>query len=175
MGVAEFTRTKTRQRCPVCNARCEHVMHAPMPIGTNTRYLSRFGTLLDQFGDRPRTRRQMRERIAAARRAGHTPSRHDVYDPTLALRPGDPDAFIPADDPKGHVRRVMEKRGLKMADGQCVPVENVPSKELEKAPLAADIVDKLVAERLQREPELASKKDRLRQEVIEKHSYQRRS
>lgn len=173
LSIRQFERQKTRQKCPLCNERCDHLMSAPVPVRTASRFLSRHGTLLDQFGDTPTGRAQLRDRIAAAKEAGYTPSMNDVYDPTVASSPGAPEGFIPADDPKGHMQRVMAERGVGCQGGIC-PTPTGPGKEPPNVPLAESIVQDEMARQIQNDPGLASKKEQLREEIIDRHSYKRR-
>lgn len=146
----------------------------PIPVRTSTRYLSRFGTLAEQFGDTPRGRRDLAIRVAAAKQAGHTPSYCDVYDPTVAASPGDPDGFVPADDPKGHLQRVIAKRGVGCREGLC-PTPAPPAKEPPQVPLAESIVQDEMSRQIQRDPGLADKKPELREQIIDRHSFKRSS
>lgn len=160
--------------CPQCAAKHVRVqfLHAPA-IKTSATWLKGQGTLADHFGDSQEGRAQLRHRMAVAQRHGRNPSSYDVYDETLALFPGDPDGFIPHDDPAGHVRRVCEQRGVS-CDSSLVKVKG-PDRELRlatPAPLADDIVQDLAAERVSTNPDLVHENPRELAEMIrDEHSY----
>jgi len=143
-------------------------------LRTTTEWLSRHGTLLNQFGDTPDGRRNLNSRIAAAKRAGYTPNMNDVYDPTIAASPGDPDGFIPSSDADGHVRRVIAERGVGCQEGLVTAATPAPSEEPKKTKLDEKIVNKLTRRRIRANPDLAAKDQQaLREEVIDTHSYSR--
>jgi len=171
LSVAVFTKRKHSQHCPLCGARCNSMMTVPVPVRTSTRYLSRFGTLADQFGQ---DTAGLARRVAIARKAGGRPSYNDVYDPTLATYPGDPDGFIPSTDAKGHVKRVLAKRGVGCKGGIC-PTPTGPGREPPQIPLAEDIIQDEMARQIKRDPGLAANKQKLREEILDRHSYKRSS
>ncbi len=78
-------------------------------LSTDTSFLAGVGTLRDQFdGNDAELNRVVKE----AKKQGYTPKATDYYEPSLANRCGDPGAFIPHNEPKGHVRRLCNKRDL---------------------------------------------------------------
>lgn len=163
----EFLRTVAQQEavngnqpCPECRHKA-HRVYSGIGLRTNTRYLAGQGrTLLDQFGDTPEGRAQLQKRIETAKkRYGFTPSRHDVYDPTLATAVGHPSGFISHDDPSGHIKRVAANSRVVADPGPPVQI-------------APDIVDQLVRHETKKNPELAHQdQKKLRDQLIDKHSH----
>ena len=89
------------------------------------------GTLLDQFGDDAIGRKELKEYVANAKQAGGKPHYTDLYIPGLADFPGDPRAFVPASEGRGHIRRQCEAR-----DRECNGLVNV--KRSFREPIAAN-------------------------------------
>lgn len=130
-------------------------------LQTDDEFMAGRGTLRDQLKD------QTDEIVSAARRQGYEPSRNDVYLPSLAERPGDPQAFVRHDSARGEIRRRCERRGW-ACDGS-VKVRGREAEPKKKA-LGDDIVSDAVRQlKMQdRKARKAPKKD-LIQEVIRKH------
>ena len=150
---------------------CGHLMAWQFPapaLRTNTTFLANRGTLDKQFGT---DTAGMKKTLAAAKRRGHTPNMNDVYMPTLCApgRPGDPEAFIPADDPVGYVKRLCKKRNWACDDDQ-IKAKRSQRPPPPRVPMAEKIVRARVNEAVARDPSLATKRARLREEIIEKHS-----
>lgn len=161
-----------RGPCPKCGQNKVRLLFLRAPaIKTSATWLKGKGTLLDHFGDNPEGRRQLAYRVAVARSRGYNPSPHDVYDETLALEPGDPDGFIPHDDPAGHVKRVCERRGVG-CDNSLAKVKAPAPRPIQAAPLADDIVQDLAAEKITRNPDLGRKtKVEMAEMIRHNHSY----
>lgn len=128
---------------------------------TDREFLQGMGTLNDQFdGDE----KYLKRVVASARSQGYNPSANDVYMANLAKFPGDKDAFVKG---RGDIQRVCEERGLP-SDG----VVKLAGREQEpkKVKLAPDIVDRMVREKVRRDPSLkkVSRKE-LKQEIVNKH------
>jgi hypothetical protein len=66
------------------------------------------GTLADQFKGQEDT---LSEMVTKATQNGRTPQYTDLYEPSIANYPGDPEAFIPASGGRGHIKAVCEKNG----------------------------------------------------------------
>lgn len=132
---------------------------------TDTQVCRGDGMLLDQFdGDEP----YVNAIVAEARKHGYNPSPNDSYDQHLAQFPGDPDAFIPHHDAKAHIKRVVEKQN-RFCDGF---VKNeVREEEPEDLPvIGQDIVARLCADEIQRDPKIAlSSKKEITEEMIRRH------
>lgn len=162
-----------KRPCPVCGKKAVRrlFLHAPA-IKTAATWLSRHGTLLDHFGDSPEGRSALEYRVEVARRNGYNPSPNDVYDETVALYPGDPEGFIPHDDPAGHIRRVCERRGVS-CDSDLAKVKAREVAPPSPAPLADDLVTDLAAEKIKENPDLAARpKTEIAEMIRDKHSYQ---
>ncbi len=125
------------------------------------------GTLADQFkGDDE----NLDLLTATATQHGRRPNPNDVYKPALANFPGDPAAFVPCDDPENHVLNVCKARG---EDCRGVVNYTAPQKDPEPdtgPPIAEDIIQREVGRIIHKDPSLASKRPRVREEFIEKHS-----
>ncbi len=97
------------RECPICRkSELRRVIGCPS-IRTNATMLAGVGTLRSQFGD---NEPELDRVVTAARQQGYEPKATDYYAPSLAKRCGDPAAFVPTADLKGHVRRVCEKRDI---------------------------------------------------------------
>jgi hypothetical protein len=53
---------------------------------------------------------QFKHLLREARKKGYEPKDSDIYEPNLAYSIGDPLAFIPSADPKGHIKKVAQLR-----------------------------------------------------------------
>lgn len=139
--------------------------HPPGAL-TDREFLAGRGTLAQQFEGEEHNLNKL---VAESKRNGRTPSPNDVYLPTLANYPGDPLAFVPPDDARGHVKRVCEARG-----DECrgmVKVKAGPPKEPEPGPpIAQDIIDSEVSSQIRAQPELAGKRKELAEQFIEQHA-----
>lgn len=93
-------------------------------------------TIAKRFGGDPDYMRQL---IAGAKAHGYTPSENDAYNETLARFTGDPEAFVPNGSGEGHVKKIIEKRGL-LRQSEVDPKE--------QAPALADDLAKTYAKRL---------------------------
>jgi putative FmdB family regulatory protein len=109
--------------CPECGHRAlDRIIGAPA-IRTDATFVRGKGTLLDQFqGDEAEVKRV----TDAAKSQGYTPSASDIYEPCIAKCKGDPEAFLPASDPVGSLRRVCKKRGIG-CEGRGVTIKAPPS------------------------------------------------
>lgn len=134
-------------------------------VRTDAQFLANHGTLDKQFeGDT----RQLEEVTGTARKLGYNPSPNDTYIPTLAQFPGDPMAFVPADSPKNHIKKVCEA-----TNRACEGDVNVSRDRKEPAKtvrLGEDLVQEEAAQRIMKNPEEALKpKEQLRNEILDKH------
>ena len=79
-------------------------------LNTETAKLSGVGTLDKQFEDDPAYLKNLTDNV---KRMGFTPKPTDIYLEQL-VRPGyklgDPEAFVPASDVSGHIKKVLKKR-----------------------------------------------------------------
>ena len=80
-------------------------LRRPPTTRTNQNYQKQFGTLDEQFSKCPRL---LARNVQVAKSLGYTPGIHDHYNSALAKFPGDPKAFVPHDDPKGHIKKVCD-------------------------------------------------------------------
>ncbi len=120
----------------------------------------------------------MRKTLAAARKQGYKPNPNDIYEPQLAKKPGDPAAFIPAGNARGHVKAVCEARGM-----ACEGSVNVRHRQPEHDPLGApkglaeDLISEKVDAHVQENPALQKLKKKarrtayrnLREKIIHTH------
>lgn len=125
------------------------------------------GTLSDQFRGDERTLDLL---VAEAKNKGYSPSPNDVYVSALANDFGDPLAFVPAAGGRGHVKKVCEMRGhgceglvSVKPSGMIDPPQNGPR-------LAEDIVADGVAAEIRKNPDLASRREEVREAFIERHA-----
>lgn len=140
-------------------------------LSTDTTYMAGVGTLLQQCGD---NEAELKRLVKAAKRHGHTPNMHSIYNPTLAPQFGHPDGFVPHDSPKAHVLDVCKRRGK-----DCTGLVNYKApqrdKPLKPAPrLNKRIVNDYVRRAVKADPGLRQRKGaiaNLRQEVVEKHGF----
>jgi hypothetical protein len=81
---------------------------------------------------------------------------------------GDPKAFLRHGQARGHVKKVLEERGMEMTtDGNVKTVQREPPK---RKRLADDIADAAGQEMVARDPSLAKlSKRELREAAIDKH------
>lgn len=152
--------------CPACgSAKVAQLMPWRFSLVTDREYMQGRGDLETQLGD------DVRRVVRAARRHGYKPSRHDTYEPGLARFPGDPEAFVPHDSPRGYVQRLCAKRGIS-ADGRGIKIKGTP-RLTEKPPVK--IAPAVVADRMRvavmDNPDLAhspKKLKELRNEIIQR-------
>ena len=135
------------------------------PIRTDSTFLANHGTLDKQFeGDD----RQLEAVVEAARKKGYNPNPNDTYIPSLARFTGDPLAFVPAGNPRSHIKKVCEE-----TDRACEGAVEVSRKEQsmpETVRLADDLVQEEAAMRIAENPEEALKpKEQLRNEILDDH------
>jgi hypothetical protein len=132
---------------------------------TDREFLAGRGMLADQIG----CPHQLNDIVGAAQAHGYTPGANDVYDPGLARFMGDPEAFIPPQDARGHVKRVCEARGW-AAHGMVEVKHRQPEKEPENCRLAPDLIEERMRHMIADNPDLARKdKAELAAEIVEKH------
>ena len=67
ISVDEYMRTEDSTPCPKCCHLPAKRVWTPCVLRTTTRWASRQGTLLDQFGDTPSGRKQLGIRVRKAR------------------------------------------------------------------------------------------------------------
>jgi hypothetical protein len=141
------------------------------PGAVTDREFSRgIGTLAQQFdGEIP----VLRQLVANARRNGYTPSDTDWYNPALVrpeVGPGDPQAFIPHDGGRGHVKRVCRKNGWPCEGAVTVKATPVRPAGPPEPPIAEDIMQRAIEQEIAKNPAKALKLGQLRQEIVEKHA-----
>jgi len=135
------------------------------PIRTDSTFLANHGTLSKQFENDDR---QLNKVVEEARKRGYNPSPNDTYIPTLARYTGDPLAFVPAGNPRNHIKKVCEQ-----TDRACegaVEVERTKKPMKETVPLAEDLIQEEAAIRINNDPSEGLKPDdQLRNEIIQDH------
>lgn len=144
------------------------VMQQPPACQTDATFFEGRGTLSDQLG------KAVNHYTHIAEQHGYRPGARDVYEPGLARFQGDPEAFIPAVGGKGHVKRVLEKRGyrVKRSDSAShgLGVEAIQQPPPKAKRMGNDLIRDNAQKMIQQDPSLAklSKRD-LKEAVIEKH------
>lgn len=126
-----------------------------------------FGTLDKQFSD-PLYKKFV---LDNAKRRGFVPGNYDVYMPSLARYPGDPEAFVPPTGGRGHIKKICEQRGwahegcvtVKGQDGARNPLDDKDKK------LAPDLVAENMRKYVEKNPGVKMSRDELRHTIIEKH------
>jgi hypothetical protein len=143
----------------------------PPACKTDREFLASHGTLENQFAGDPRG---LREATTRAMANGYKPSPNDTYIPTLARFPGDPMAFVPASDPRGHCRRVAEARGHGLEDDEGRTIVPSPDPVMPKqVKLDVDLVEEERGMRIQQNPDLAhTNQDDLRRQIVDDHGVQ---
>jgi len=135
------------------------------PIRTDSTFLANHGTLSKQFENDDR---QLDKVVEEAKKRGYNPSPNDTYIPTLARYTGDPLAFVPAGNPRGHIKKVCEQ-----TDRACegaVEVGRTSKPMPETVRLGEDLIQEEAAMRIMENPEEALKpKGQLRNEILDKH------
>lgn len=74
---------------------------------TDKEFFAGHRTLGDQFSGEEEVFQQL---VDTAEKNGRKPHYTDHYVSALAAYPGDPEAFVPASEGRGHVKRVLQKR-----------------------------------------------------------------
>lgn len=114
---------------------------------------------------------QLNAIVAAARRKGFEPSANMIYDSTLADDLGDPKAFISPGGGTTELRRKVEFAG-KGCDGAVKIKAREPERPIEAGPLAPDLVQEIIEQKIQQNPDLARVDRRdLVADVREKHGF----
>jgi hypothetical protein len=138
-------------------------------VMTDDTALSGIGTLDKQFrGDERYLTRLTRD----AQKHGYTPKATDYYMASLARFPGDPEAFVNHGQGRGHIRKLLERRGW-AGDG----LVKVKGREPESDPheervhkLHPRIVERLRKQKLKENPDLARKDQReVRADIVSQH------
>lgn len=126
-------------------------------------------TLAQQFAG---NEGQLEAIVAAARRKGFEPSASMIYDSTLADDLGDPKAFISAGGGTTELRRKIEFAGCGTIDGAVRVKPRQPDRPIEAGPLAPDLVQEIIDQKIQENPDLArvDKRD-LAADIRHKHGF----
>lgn len=140
-------------------------------LSTDTTFMAGVGTIAQQCGDDDK---EVDRLISAAKKLGHTPNRTDLYNPTLARCLGDPWAFVPAANPKAHIKKVCEMRGK-----DCEGMVNYTAPERVEEPvkgkkLSNRLVNEELRKRVKEDPGLPTRKGAVanaKQEIIDKHGF----
>lgn len=168
-SVAEYERVRDRQRCE-CGKTMRRQIKA-VNIQTDDTFFAGMGTLLDQCNG---NEKEVQRIVRAAKRQGYTPGANDFYIPTLAQRPGDPDAFISQSGGRSQIRSVCEARGI-----SCEGMVNVKGRERQPKPkvaLAERIVNRYLKDEIARDPSIGKnpkKRAEARERIIAQHSFKR--
>lgn len=141
------------------------VLRKPPRANTDREYFAGRHNLRQQFaGDR----RGFNTVLRQAKKNGFTPPADAVYEPGLARFQGDPEAFVPASEGRGYIRRLMEKRGWG-CEG-AVNVKPGGSQAKPAKPIDERLAEQFIAQIEKKDPKFkrASKKEKLA-EVARKH------
>lgn len=141
-------------------------------VMTDDVYLAGHGSLEKQIPNP----KQLELVVRTAMRNGYKPKHTDVYEPSMARYPGDPQAFVNHGQGLGHVKKVCEQRGVEDQSGTVRTKARQPEKDPWENPkhrLAPDIVARKVRQRINENPDLArvDKRD-LAADVVAKHGSQ---
>ena len=138
--------------------------HSPPRCMTDAVFLSGIGTLAQQFaGDDDVLERT----VKLTKKYGYKPNANDTYIPSIAAYPGDPAAFVPSSDARGHIKKVCESRGWECHG--AVNVKKSDKQERKSTRLGKDLVEQNVQRMVEKNPDLARvRKDDLRAEAITK-------
>lgn len=157
---------------------CEGTMHRRFPIpylsGTNRavnhRYAAVGKTIGQQFAKYPQQLALLRARAKAR---GIDFSTEDAYDTALAKHVLDPEAIIPHDDPRGHIKRISMMRGDPcegMVEVQAVQKDPVP----DTGPNLSDhAIRGIMVQKLCENPDIRHNRAavrKLREDVINQHA-----
>jgi len=137
-------------------------------IGTASAFMAGQKMLGDQFDG---NESGLQYRLGEAAKGGFKPSPNAVYMPSLAQRPGDPLAYVPHDDPIGHIKKVCRLRRHGCEGAVNVPTPP-PDKPPERIPLDEKFIQQTRKKWLKDDPALAMKNPReIRDAIIDKHAY----
>ena len=136
---------------------------------TDSVFTAGKGTLAQQFdGDE----KVLEKTIKLAGKYGYKPNANDVYISQLAAFPGDPKAFVPSGDARGHIKKVCEERGWACEGG--VKVKAGPKRERKSTKLSPDLVEQNVQKMIRKNPDLKRvPKRELAAEATLKHGAQK--
>ena len=123
---------------------------------TDVEFFGDVGTLSKQYEGEEGYLNQI---VSNAKSHGYSPNPHDFYMGNLARFPGDPEAFIPPTGGRGHLKKVLQKRGL-----PCSGAVEVAGREPIEDPWES-IVTNADQQKLARENSIGKKK-----KVPRKHS-----
>jgi hypothetical protein len=95
------------------------------------------------------------------------------YMPELARYPGDPEAVVPSHDVRGHIRKVVESRGMiykSPTDIECREPESDPHAPENCVAMAPDLIRKNAVSAIKADPTLANKSNmEIREAVLDKY------
>jgi len=136
------------RKCVECGGRAIRLFPCPNII-TDATFMKGRKMLGDQL-----QAKDLKYRLAQARRAGYRPSPNDVYMPTIAEYAGDPKAFVPAGNARSHIKKVCENMG---ASCEEMGVKLGQSRETEAPKLAPKLIRQKAQEMIQKDPSLAKR------------------
>ncbi len=158
--------------CPCCEStRVEKQMPTRFTIRTDGTYSKNRKTILDQCGGSEEEAKRM---VAALRRQGYDPSRHDFYEPGLADFAYDAKAMIPHDSPRHTMAQRCAERGVGIIDGPAGLTIKSQPREVNRGGkrLAPHLVEEVRKQRLAKSPALAMRdQTELRQQIVEDHGF----
>jgi hypothetical protein len=109
-----------------------------------------------------------------AMKRGYRPRCSDFYNGAMAVCEGDPMAFLNHGQGRGHIKKVLESRGM-ASNGGLVTVksrepESDPHDKKNNVPLASSLVEEIRKKRIRRNPDLKHTNQReLREEIVDTH------
>lgn len=154
-------------------------LQQPPGLKTDNTYVTRAKTVGDIMANGlPHDRAIMARTLENAKRLGYKVNQNDTYEPQLADCSGDPKAFVPADSPRHHIKKVCEETGR-----ECHGVVEVKGRQPDRDPLdtprglAEDLIQEKMVEEVKQNPGLTRLKRKakkravreLREKIIAKH------
>lgn len=161
---------------PLIECTCGHSLLRRIPsvitTKTDTDFLRGHKQLSDQFNGKDQYLPGAAKTVKKL--TGKSLSSNDVYFPMLARYPNDHEAFVPHDNPRDYIRKLLKSRGnscsgeinLQRNEHQAA-ISNPPAPRVR---LGEDIIQANVEEIAKQDPEYVKNNyPKVRQEVIDKH------
>ena len=108
-----------------------------------------------------------------AMKRGYKPKSSDFYNSAIANSHGDPMAFLNHGQGRGHIKKVLESRGMSgegLVSVKGREPESDPLAKDKQVPLAPDLVENIRKKKIRQNPDLKhTNQQNLRAEIIEKH------
>ena len=145
-------------------------LRSPPRCLTDDVMMQGIGSLDQQFGGNDR---HLNDITKCAMHHGYTPKASDYYMASLARFPGDPEAFVNHGQGRGHIQKLLERRGW-AGDGLVKMDAREPESdpyENRKHKLNPKIVERIRKTKLRENPDLAHKdQSEVRADIVEQHA-----